>query len=461
MGKVFWAGALVSMGGRDPRGGRACPARARPQGARAPRPARRRWRAKPNTASGMCSCRTSATRRSLVPHAPPVTAQPPRGSRSKAGERAEDLADVLAHHYQSSARARPRRRQRGHAQSSRRERSATSPWLASGRSRSTSTGRAASRRRPRARSRPATPRVPRCWSAGPQAAQQQGRLQEAREALEQALLLYRDLDEPVGAGRVLTRLGLVLHRLGDARADEVLGEAVQLLEAQPAGPELVSAHAYIAGWNALTDHFAESIAAAERARALAEELGLPEPAFALHWRGLARSALGDADGVADMRRALQLALEQGLGRETAVIYGNLSAASWFYRGQRPRSPSAARRSSSVSGAASPSSRCRCAPPPEPPGGARTTPSRRSQSSGRPPTESRQLATNRSRTGAASSCACSRNAARRTKLPTPTSSSPPPAQSASAKIASALADAAQLLLARDERRARAVTAARAR
>src|SRR6476620_11582263 len=29
-----------------------------------------------------------------------------------------------------------------------------------------------------------------------------------------------------------------------------------------------------------------------------------------------------------MRRALQLALDQGLGRDTAVIYGNLAAALW-------------------------------------------------------------------------------------------------------------------------------------
>ena len=46
------------------------------------------------------------------------------------------------------------------------------------------------------------------------------------------------------------------------------------------------------------------------------------------------AGLGDADGVEDIRRALALALEQGLGRETAVIYGNLGAASWFHEGPR-------------------------------------------------------------------------------------------------------------------------------
>ncbi len=65
---------------------------------------------------------------------------------------------------------------------------------------------------------------------------------------------------------------------------------------------------------------------------LAEELGLPEPAFALQWRGLARSESGDVEGLEDMRRSLQLALEQGLGRETAVIYGNLGFARGVYSG---------------------------------------------------------------------------------------------------------------------------------
>ena len=46
LGKVFWAGAVAAMGDRDPARGRARAARALPQGARAARPASRRWRAR-------------------------------------------------------------------------------------------------------------------------------------------------------------------------------------------------------------------------------------------------------------------------------------------------------------------------------------------------------------------------------------------------------------------------------
>ena len=165
-----------------------------------------------------------------------------------------------------------------------------------------------------------------------QAVHQQGRLQEARQALEEALALHRGRSDPVAAGRVLTRLSLVLFRLGDRQSDGMIAEAVELLETQPAGPELVGAHTYLAGNRALTGHDREAVVAAERALALAAELSLPEPAFALHWRGLARLNLGEADGLEDMRRALHLALEQGLGRETAVIHYNLAGVVVSFEG---------------------------------------------------------------------------------------------------------------------------------
>src|SRR6266511_6125510 len=65
-----------------------------------------------------------------------------------------------------------------------------------------------------------------------QATQQQNRLQETRAALEEALALYREQEASVAAGRMLTALSGVLQRLADPRAEETLGEALSLLEAQ-------------------------------------------------------------------------------------------------------------------------------------------------------------------------------------------------------------------------------------
>jgi tetratricopeptide (TPR) repeat protein len=151
---------------------------------------------------------------------------------------------------------------------------------------------------------------------------QQGRLREGRDAMEQALVMRRDRQEWVPAARILTRLQILHHRMGDTTGRAV-EEAVELLEAQPAGPELVSAYAHLAGNRALTGRDREAIDAVDRAVTLARQLGLPEPAFAVHWRGIARLDLSDVEGIDDVERALRLAIDQGLGRETGVIYGNL------------------------------------------------------------------------------------------------------------------------------------------
>ena len=108
--------------------------------------------------------------------------------------------------------------------------------------------------------------------------------------------------------------------------------------------------------------FAEAVAAADRALALAAELGLAAPARALGFRGSARAAEGEREGVEEMRRALDLAVEQGKGREAAVLYNNLSIDSGSTRARRLRSPSAVTGSISAVDAASLSSRSRSPAP---------------------------------------------------------------------------------------------------
>jgi tetratricopeptide (TPR) repeat protein len=246
---------------------------------------------------------------------------------AKAGERVEDLADVLAYHYQSALELS---RAANVGEQAEQLQAKTVRYLAMAGKRALALDvdqaeRQLSRALELAPAGDAS--LLELWA---EAVQQQLRLDEARQALEQALEAERN--DPVAAGRVLVRLSLVAHRLGDPRAAELIAEAVALLEAQPAGPELVTAYAHLAGRSMFLGDLTGSVAAAERALALAAELDLPEPAFALHWRGVARCGLGDVGGVEDTRRALQLALEQGQGRETAVIHGNLVWVVWFCQG---------------------------------------------------------------------------------------------------------------------------------
>ena len=250
----------------------------------------------------------------------------------KAGERAEDLADVLAHHYLSAlelARAAGQ-----DAEANELKASATHFLaLAAERALALDVDRA-EQSLSRALSlvpagHPERAQLLERWA---QAAHLQGRLKETRDALEEALAFHREQGESVAAGRVLTALSLVLLTLGDPHANQAIAEALALLEAQAPGPELVDAYARLASQRTANSAYPEAIAAAERALALAAELGLPLPARALTNRGWAGVNVGERQGLEDLRRALALALERGDGRLTASQHHYLAIAAWLYEG---------------------------------------------------------------------------------------------------------------------------------
>ena len=250
------------------------------------------------------------------------------------GERVADLADVLAYHYLTALELHEAAGDRDQ-QANLRGYAVRSLGLAGTRALALDAGRA-ERQLARAlelalADAPERASLLEEWA---RALHQLGRLREAAGALDLALAMCRDRKEWVAVGRIQTRLGLVGFRLADPRAGGLIKEAVELLEAEPAGGELVSAYAHLAGYQAITGHSEPAIEAADRAIALTAELGMPEPAFALHFRGLARTDLGDAEGIDDLERALELAIDQGLGRETAVIFGNLTGIIWEQRGPR-------------------------------------------------------------------------------------------------------------------------------
>ena len=331
LGKVFWAGALAEMGGRELE-----------EVEQTLHELSRKELVRPARMTSMDGEHEYGFWHVLVRDV--CYGQIPRAARAsrhraaaawierKAGERIEDLADVLAHHYLSALELN---RAAGIVDQAEQLQAQSGRYLALAGERALSLDvEQAERQLALALELAPAGDLLRAsllerWA---QAAQQQGRLQEARQAFEEALDIYRGQVEPVAAGRVLTRLGLVVHRLGDPLSEEMFAEAVELLERQPSGPELVSAYTYVAGRDLLTSRYAQAAAAAERALALAAELGSPEPAFALHWQGLARCYLGEADGLDDVRRALVLGLEQGQGRETGVIYGNLAGVVWSHEG---------------------------------------------------------------------------------------------------------------------------------
>lgn len=331
VGRVFWAGAVAAMGKRDPR-----------EVDLALHDLIRKELVRPTRTSSMQGEQEYAFWHLMVRDV--CYAQIPRPSRvarhrgaavwieAKAGERIDDLADVLAHHY---VEALDMARASGLTLEVPELEAAARRCLALAGIRALAID-VSSAQTSLARALELTPvghperaRLLERWA---QAAQQQGRLPEAKAALEEALALYRDQGATIDTARALTTLSSVLRTAGDPQREWAIAEALRLLDAEAPGPELVAAHAQDAAMHLVGAAYVDGLAAAERALELASNLHLPEPAQALGYRGGFRAALGQQAGLADVRRALALAVEQGMGREAAVLHNNLAFTTWQYEG---------------------------------------------------------------------------------------------------------------------------------
>jgi class 3 adenylate cyclase/tetratricopeptide (TPR) repeat protein len=72
---------------------------------------------------------------------------------------------------------------------------------------------------------------------------------------------------------------------------------------------------------------------ANRAQALARQLGLPVPSRSLGYRGYARAMLGDEEGLDDMRQSVLLATERAAGHEVCATLSNLGECLALFEGE--------------------------------------------------------------------------------------------------------------------------------
>jgi class 3 adenylate cyclase/tetratricopeptide (TPR) repeat protein len=325
IGKVFWDGAVSAMGGRDPL------VTATTLGELVRReliaPARR-----PSMAGEAEYAFGHAVVRDVAYEQLPRPARAARHQaaatwiEAKVGGRVEDFADVLAHHYATAlelARA---------ADDTERTATLQAPAirflrLAGERTLGLDTAKAMELLE-RARSLtpagdPAAARIQLRWA---EAVEDSGGFAEAGEALEQAAAQLEAQGDAFNAGQAWSRLGFVYRRLGRTDFLPLHERAVALLEPTP-GPELVDALSeYVDGCMiSPREAWERGIVLADRARALAAELGLPEPGWALGGRGSIRVNLGDPGGVGDLERAIAL-LEDAGDRRVVKVMGNLANA---------------------------------------------------------------------------------------------------------------------------------------
>ena len=331
VGKVFWAGALAAMGDRDLREVElTLHELARKELVRAARTTSMEGESE----YAFWHVVVRDVSYSQIPRAARAARHRAAAGwiQSKAGDRVEDLADVLAYHYVEAlelARAAGETAKLEELEDGARR----FLTLAGERALPLDVGHAeASLAKALELAQPGHPDRARLLEAWAHAAFQRGRPRESKEAFEEAVALYRAQNDPISTGRVLTALLYPLWTLGDPTRMQAIAEAVRVLETQPPGPELVAAYAELASRHGIDLEYHDAIELADRAIDLAAELGLPPPGRALGWRGLARAKLGDRDGLADLRLAQERMLEEGRSRALAANHSHLSEAIWLFEG---------------------------------------------------------------------------------------------------------------------------------
>ena len=333
LGKVFWAGALCEMGGHD---------------AREVEVALHELSRKELVRSARQSSMTGEAEYGFwhLLLRDVAYGQIPRAARAakhhaaatwierKAGERTDDLADVLAYHYATALEL---------AQAAGETAQAEELVLPARRFLRLAGERALGLDAAQAEALLARalelcpagdPERPLLLIRWAKAADEAGQPREAAAALDEALAASRARGDRETEARALIVLTGVTFNLGGGRSLALAAEAVGLLEQEPPGPALVDAYSELSTSYFFAGEHREAISAADRALALVETLGLPEPepARALARRGFSRAFLGDPDGVAEMERALPILIEHGAGHQAAVLQNNLAIARYPLQG---------------------------------------------------------------------------------------------------------------------------------
>lgn len=159
-----------------------------------------------------------------------------------------------------------------------------------------------------------------------------GRAEAAADALQQAATLARaQLDTETLATAIINLARAHLDKTGNAGL-EFADEAVAVLSKEPADQRLMHAITELSAFRMLSGDYAQAIVAAERSLALANELGLPPAGRALMGRAGARCSIGDAGGLADGRKAIELSVASGAGGSAAIGYNNLGIDTFMIEG---------------------------------------------------------------------------------------------------------------------------------
>ena len=178
------------------------------------------------------------------------------------------------------------------------------------------------------------PERPRAAARAAEMAEAQADYVEGEQLYLAAITGYRAIGDTLGLGEALGLLARTHARRGEiAKAEQLMDEAIEVLERLPPGRELARVYSRKTGDMLTGDRNAECLAWAEKTLALATSLEMrDEIVRALQFRGAARCELGDEGGLADLREAIRIGKEAGMGQALALSYANYAFQLWFREG---------------------------------------------------------------------------------------------------------------------------------
>ena len=248
---------------------------------------------------------------------------------AKAGERVGDLADVLAYHYQEALEL---------ARAAGDEQVADELVPAARRMFELAGDRAASLDLPKADSfyhRAAALYDPDDAAQAPlllKAARTVAGLSvsQAEEDAGRAAALFAEVGDELGAAEAFVELSRYASYRGSAAEEsDFAKQALQLLERHPPGRVFALYLAQMAGGEMMGGRAAECIVTSEAAIAMANEFGLDVlAARTLQYRGVARTELGDAEGLDDLRESIER-LKDASALSVGIGHLNLADATWM------------------------------------------------------------------------------------------------------------------------------------
>ena len=330
IGKVFWAGAIAAMGERSPVEVRAALdgltqrelVRPQPRSSMAGEDEFAFWHVLARDVAYAAMPRARRSSRHVAAA---------RWIETKAGDRIEDVAQILAHHHVTALELAMAV---GDEPLAAEQRPTALRFLLLAGKRALGLDLAVAMRlleQALALAPVGHPDRPRVLEPYGDGLDHDGRYRDAVAAYEEAIDLFRAADQIRAAAAVISKLAGTYGYAGDPRYPTLTREAVTLLEPLGPTPELATALRRLATYDVVSSRFEEALIGLDRALVVGESCQFPSEREALlfratvaGWRGIVRASMGDLAGAEEVEQAIATMTASGEGQSAMAFRINLT-----------------------------------------------------------------------------------------------------------------------------------------